>query len=500
MTISPAQYTAWLAADGKAREVLIEVGCNHGGVEIVRYLSIYGRTTGPAESPPNTPYLSRLNGKISFSRKVSVTSTEPSVQMQVSSIDLDNLDGDLDAWMDDVWEKRALRVYIGDPSWPRADFRQILAGRVAALNPNGRSGLKLDFYDELLRLNCPVTEATLGGTSSNKDAILPVAFGEVFNVTPLLVDEGNHEYQVHNGQIELFIEGRDNGAPASSTPNPAAGKFRLDQHPVGQITCDVQGAKPGGVYAHTLASIVKDIVMSWGYPDTRLSIGEIDDVNFAAFDASNNQTLGLYLDGKTNVIDACNQLCSSLQASLYFSSAGLLRLWRPPASAGAPMHVYTPGDIDPDSFEVVEIIPATPAVTLGWGRNWTVQSSGLAWGLPESAVDDLKLEWREYAVSDAAAVTLRRYTTRPTREDTLLVDESDAQVEAGKRLDFRRVPHKIVQFKTTLSALEHDIGTEITIIYPRAGCESGKSGWIIGVTPDLGMSDSPFRVLLEVLL
>lgn len=500
MTISSAQYTAWLAADGKAREILIEVGCNCGGVEIVRYLCRYGRTTNAAETPATTPYLPRLNGKITFTRKVSITGAEPSVQMQVSSIELDNLDGALDSWLDDVWEKRSIKVWIGDPYWPRAGFRQILAGRVAALNPNGRSGLKLDFFDEMLRLNCPVTEATLGGTSSNKDAILPVVFGEVFNITALLVDDGTHEYQAHNGQMEWVIEPRDNGAPISATPNLATGKFRLDQHPIGQITCDVQGAKPGGVYVHTLASIVREIVTAWGDPVTRLSAGEIDADNFAAFDAANGQTLGLVLSDKTNVIDACNQLCASLQASPYFSSEGRLRLWRPPLGGGSPVRTYTPGDMEAGTFEAVEIIPAAPAVTLGWGRNWTVQSSGLAWGLPESAIDEFKAEWRECAVSDAAAVALRRHTTRPTREDTLLVNESDVQVEAGKRLDFRKVPHKIVQFKTTLAALEHDLGTEITVMHPRGGCAAGKSGWIIGITPDLGTTDSPFRVLLEVLL
>ena len=157
MSISDAQYAAWLSADGMAREILVEAVCNHSGSEVTRYLSRYGHTTGAAETPATTQYLARLTGAAKLSRKISLTSTEPSVQIQTSTIEIENSEGDLDSWLKDVWEKRSVKVFMGDPSWARADFRQIFAGRSAALAPSGRSLFELSIYDEMQRLNFPVT-------------------------------------------------------------------------------------------------------------------------------------------------------------------------------------------------------------------------------------------------------------------------------------------------------------------------------------------------------
>lgn len=507
MTISAEEYTAWLAQDGVARTILIEVGCNYNGSEITRYLSNYGYVTGSAEVPANTHYVARLQGTITFSRKVSITSTESPVQLTMSSIELDNLDGELDSWLDDAWEKRALRAYIGDPSWARADFRQIFSGRSDSLVPSGKERLTLNIYDEMQRLNFPVTEVLLGGTSVNKEAVLPLVFGEVFNTSPLLVDPALHVYKAHNGVTESILEVRDNGALLDNIGNTAytvnltAGTFTLLHSPAGQIQCDVQGYKTsGGTYVNTISNIIKEIVTVYGSPDTRLLTSEVDTSNFSTFETNNPQVLGINLFDKTNVIDACNTLAKSLQASLYFSRLGKLRLWRPPTTTGVAVKIFNTNLMEANSFRVVELIPATPAVTLGWGKNWSSQISALAGGLPESTSTELTTEWRDYSVSDSAAITLHRYTNIPEREETALIDEAEVQAEAAKRLLFRKVQHKIIEFNTTASALELELGDEVTIIHPRNGCENGKNGWIIGIEETHGASNSPFNVRLEVVI
>lgn len=500
MSIDAAQYSAWLAADGQAREILIEADCNSGGAEITRYLSRFGYTTTGAESPTSTSYAARLSGSITLSRRVSVSSADPAVQLTLSEIELDNTDGALDGWMDDVWEKRLLRVWIGDPLWSRADFRPVFSGRSGGLQPSGRNRLRLKIYDELARLNFPVSESTLGGSSVNKDAMLPLAFGECFNVEPLLSNAATHEYQAHNGAIEAILEARETGAPITITATPATGKFTVNATPYGQVSCDVQGAKTGGgTYINTVATIVQELAVAYGDPATRLAAGEIDSANFSAFNAANPQTVGLYLKDKTNVLEACALLARSVQASLHFSRAGMLRLWRPPTGAVAPVMAITEGDMEAGSFSATERLPAQPAVTLGWGRNWTPQQQ-LAGGLPETSVTELKTEWRETAVQDAAAVALHRYTARPVREETLLVGESEAAAEANTRLAFRASGHTIVDFRTTLAALELELGDAIMLTHPRFGCASGLTGWIIGIEEQLGASNSPFRIRLEVLL
>jgi hypothetical protein len=89
--------------------------------------------------------------------------------------------------------------------------------------------------DKLERLNAPISENKLGvyATSSwgtagqkNQDQMRPIIFGEVFNVTPLLIDPITQEYMVTTGSAtqltgltgegdicERIIEIRDNGIP-----------------------------------------------------------------------------------------------------------------------------------------------------------------------------------------------------------------------------------------------------------------------------------------------
>lgn len=508
MSITDTQYTAWLSQDGVARTILVEVGCNVGGSEVTRYLSNFGYVTKAVETPANTHYLSRMQGGISFSRKVSVGTNEASVQLSTSSIELDNLDGELDSWINDVWEKRSLKAFLGDPSWDRADFRQIFAGRASTIATSGRDRLTLNIYDEMQRLNFPVTEAVLGGITQNKESILPLTFGEVFNTSPLLVDSANHVYKAHDGVMEGIIEVRDNGAPLTNTTAYtayttalAAGTFTLTHTPAGQIQCDSQGHKTsGGTYVNTVPSIIKEITTVHGSPDTRLDPSEIDTSNFSTFESANPQKAGLFLFDKTNVIDACNSLASSLQASLFFSRLGKLRLWRPPAPTGIPVRTFEPGEMQQGSFRVVEILPAAPAVTLGWGKNWTASATTLAGGLPESSNTELITEFREYSVSDAPNIALYMYTTKPDREDTLLVKETEAQAEAAKRLAFRKEPHKIIEFDTNASAMELDLGDEIKIYNSRFGCAAGVTAWVIGIEEQHGNSGSPFMVKLEVLV
>lgn len=501
--ISDAQFTAWLQADGVAREVLVEVGCNHAGVEITRYLSRYGYHTNGTEAPAHQPYRAALKGGMSFSRKVGITSAEPAVSISSGDISLDNIDGRLDGWLGDVWTKRPLRVFIGDPSWPRADFRPIFSGRCAGLKPLSRTELALSAYDELQRLNFPVTEEKLGGTTDNKDALKHLAFGECFNVSPLLINPGQHEYLVNAGPVEAIIEVRDCGAPISITPALASGTFKLNTSPIGQISCDVQGAKVGkangGAWLYSLASIIKELTTRYGDDTLRLADTEIDAAAFAAFDAANPAPLGLYLADKTNVLDACNSLAKSLSASLFFTRASLLRLWRMPTSAEVatttPALKFGAGDMEAGSFHVVEIIPAQPAVKLGWGRNWTPSASGLAGGLPENSMAEFKKEFEEKTNSDAAAVALHRYTDSPTVEETLLVREADATTEAAARIDLRK-QRKIVEFKGFAVGYRLDLGSVISVSHPRLNDDAWHSAVVIGLDDDLAAN----RVTIEALI
>lgn len=241
MAISDAQYTAWLKSQSAVRCILVEVDVKTGGSVITRYLSNQGYVTGSSDSPANTSYSPRIVGGIQISRKINI---DGNVSMSFGDIELNNTDGSLDSWVDDYWANRSLRIYLGDVSWARSDFRQVMGGITTGIDTRRRDRINIKLSDKLQRLNNPVSEVKLGGSTSRADDLVPLLFGECHNIEPLLVDPAVFEYQVHNGPIEGVFEVRDNGIPVPYSSTPATGKFRLDNAPSGTVTCSAQGYAP----------------------------------------------------------------------------------------------------------------------------------------------------------------------------------------------------------------------------------------------------------------
>lgn len=240
MTISDTQYTAWLKSQDAVRCILVEVdiGLAAGGTT-TRRLSNKGYVTGVSDTPASTNYLPRINGGIKFTRKLDISGQ---ASLSFGDVELNNTDGFCDSWVYDYWVNRNFRVYLGDVTWARSDFRLVFSGLTLGADAKSRKTFNIKISDKLQRLNTTVTETKLGGTTSLYDSIVPLTFGECHNVEPLLTNPALLEYQVHQGAIESIIEVRDNGVPVSFSSTPATGKFTLNQAPVGQITCSVQGA------------------------------------------------------------------------------------------------------------------------------------------------------------------------------------------------------------------------------------------------------------------
>lgn len=241
MAVTDAQYTAWLKDQTAVRCILVEVDVKVGASVITRYLSNQGYVTGSSDSPANTSYSPRIVGGIQITRRINV---DGNVSMSFGDIELNNTDGSLDTWVDDYWANRSLRIYLGDVSWARSDFRQVAYGITTGIDSRRRDRINLKLSDKLQRLNNPVSEVKLGGLTSRADDLVPLLFGECHNIEPLLVDPAVLEYQVHNGPVESIFEVRDNGIPVGFSSTPATGKFRLNNAPSGTITCSAQGHAP----------------------------------------------------------------------------------------------------------------------------------------------------------------------------------------------------------------------------------------------------------------
>jgi hypothetical protein len=473
------QFKTWLTSPAALRVVLIEASAQVAGVETTIYMATKPFNTAPTEAPANTHYRPIAKAGVLFTEQLSL---DGDGALSAGDIEIDNYAGERDAWTGYVWTNRPLKAYIGDVRWPRADFRMIFNGIVADIAPRGGDKLALRLRDKLQRLNTPITEAKLGGASQNADALLPVAFGEVHNVTPLLIDPAVLRYQVHAGALESIFEVRDNGIPVEVSADSANGTFTLRYAPAGAVTASVQGDKPG-TYANTVARLVQRIVTGYGKEVDRFTAADLDAANLAAFEAAHPQPVGLYAPDRMNILSACQMLAGSVGAQMVMSRLGQLRLLQVALPASGPAFAVRPQQMVEGSLAPAQRTEAVGAVKLGFDRNWTVQE-GLVTNIPEEHKTLFATEWLTSTKSDAAVLAARRLNAEPVQQDTMLLRRVDADAEAQRRLDLWKLPRTVYEFEGLPELLQLELGQAITVYHPRYGMKDGVTGMVISLAPD----------------
>ena len=478
MAITDQQFTDWLSDGSAARCILVEPVTRVGGTETTRYLS----TRAFFDSAANRLYEPIIVGN--SVRIVERLSLDGESTLNFGDIEIHNLDGSLDSWLDDIWVNRDVAAYVGDVTWDRADFRPIFVGVTEDIDSKDNTTLNIKIRDKLARLNTPVTDQTLGGSTANKNELIPLCFGECHNVSPLLTNPATLEYQVHNDQIERIIEMRSNGAPATTSNTLATGKFTPDVNPQGtKVTVSVQGDKPSGTWLRTTKQIIERLVTDFGEVNSRFAAGDLDSANLSAFDAANPQTIGVYLNRRENVKQLCDDIANSVGAQMAMSRIGKLQLHKidlPPP--GTPTQITT-ADIIDDTIAIAERPPVVAAVKVGYAKNWSVQDS-LDTGIPQEHKDLFAKEWLTTTSEDATTKTNYRLDAEPEQIDTFLLTESDASAEATRRLNLFKTPRHVITFSGTPSLIELQLGDAVTITHPRFGLSGGKTGMVIGMSVD----------------
>ena len=488
------EFKAWLRS-GARRCLLAEVEVRAGGVNTVRYLSTTGYISGAADTPDSTAYLARLTGGFSFEQDLDVSGAGGG-GASFGELLVDNIDGALDTWLFDVWSRRSVKLYLGDPTWSRSQFVLVFEGTVADIEPRSRGTLALVLRDALAVLDVPITTDTVGGTGANADSAYPVALGECFNVEPQLVSEtGLATYRVNLGAVEQIVEVRDNGYPVTVIKNEAAGTFTLQYQRWGQITCDVQGAKPGSGYLNDVGGLVYALATEIG-TGPRLLPAQFDTAALVAFRAACPQPVGLFADGRMTVLDAIRALSASVGATTMTTRLGQVRLVR--LGFGTPTLSVTPDDMVGGSFEPVGRPQITGKVRLSGLVNWTPQAkNSLVADLQPNQITSLS---ERSTIKDAYDNTVltdyNQVDARDEEVETLLVVESDLQAEATRRLNLWKVPRTVFRFTTYFDRLDIELGDTLTVTHPRLGLASGAPALVTRVETDFVSG----RIGIEVLV
>lgn len=459
-----------------------------------------------------------ITGDLKITESISI---DGSVSITYGDVELRNPNGELDDYVDSdkyVWSNRNIKIYYGDPSWRVTSvsdlgsagtetFELIYDGLVDDCKSRNRNVINLILRDKLENLNVPITERTIGTVTSwlgqtNQDTIQPLILGEVFNITPVLVEPAtlSYRFNTQGATAESVLEIRDNGFPifngqlTGATVSLSAGTFSLSVPAAGTITCSVQGVKTNynvkttssiaATYVNTIPDIIRLLVTNYGTSGKQFSTAEIDNNNFkTVLDSFGTVTpaCGFAVLDRVNLLQAVQELASSIGCQIYANRKGILRLLRLGA-ASSPVATIEDTDIIKGSLVISDKTQQVGAVKLAYCKNWTPQQN-LATLIPDSSKTKMAEEWLIKTVTDSAALSLYRLTSDPPQKSTYLITTESAQQEAQRLLTYYKTQRTIFSFTATSKYINLNLGDWVTIKHSRFGLQSGKPGQIISISP-----------------
>lgn len=473
MSVSDAQYQDWLQDNAAIRNVLIEIVANIGGTEQTLYLSKLNYTDAGIN------YLAIASGGINFSEDMGVNGS-PSISF--GNFEMDNTNGEFDDAYNWVFRNRRALVLVGDVAWPRADYRVILDGIANDLQGGTQNKIIINLLDKLQRLNTPLWEGLLGGTTANKDSLIPVTLGECCNVTPLLTNPATLEYQVHPVAIQDIIEVRDNGIPVTFTKTLSTGKFTLANKPVGSVTASIQGHNVGG-YSDDIAGVIKHVVKDNGKSSVAFTDTDIDLTNFSNFATAHIDPIGYYVTNRDNIVTVINALAESISAKVVMSRAGQLRLFQIGSPSGTATRTLTPDDWLAKSFTLESRLPVLSGCKLGYCKNWTTED--LKTAIPPEHKALFKKDYPLTVSSkNNTAASLYIDNATPAQKDTHLISTASAQAEADRLTAFTSARHTLYTFNGLASCMTLELGQLVTIQHNRFGMDSGVLAQVVKLSID----------------
>lgn len=492
-----------LIADPLARRrylVILEPYVPDLDITVTHYFSDDGFVTGPTDTPRDTYFDPRLLAALNFERHLFAGGRLSGRSVPgAGTLQLNNADGALDPMTAMAFDGRRVRVLLGGQGFAYPEFETIFDGTADAIEFDDLT-VTVRLRDLQSRFETRIDRAVYGGTggldgrSGLKDREKPLTFGRAYHVPAVLVDPSTLTYQVHDGPIEDVDVVYDSGlalSKAAGTPaaghfavDAEAGTFRLGASAAGTVTADVRGDKTGGVFAETVAGLIRRLVTTRSSSQEPF---EIDTPSFVAFDAASPDSVGLWIREGAVIADVLDALADSLGAHYGFDRAGRLTIGR----VGQPDMDGVARYDESQILEIERLALARPVWrhTVEYRRYWqTLDAAAIAGAVSEEARADLAEPVRVEAASDPA-IRSRHPLADEAVITTLLIEESSAAAEAERLLSIfgaGRVAYRVL-LKTQPFALE--LGQTVTLTYPRHGLDEGRNLVVVGMVEDSAQNE-----------
>lgn len=479
MSISDAEFQAWLMGDNP-RCFLVEMEAYDATVATTWYFSNLEYNTGPTESPPNTRYSARVVDIPAFKSGMDTVIGVGNLVLDISDgvmagsagsvgslYNLINPSGALTYAIDG----RAVRIYIGDPAWARADFRPYLIGMVDDVAAADLGSATIALRDAREKLNRPI-QTHLVDTGPEAGNPVPLAFGWVLNAEPVLIDPANLVYQFHDGAVSSFSTVRDNGLNVSFAGSASAGTVQLAAAPVGRITGDLQASSTPGL-GGLLAAL---------FAHAGLSSSDWDAANFADFDADHyGSGFHAYIRDRQNLSQYAADLAAEIGAYCHPGRDGVFRLWQLAAPGASAVVEFYPHHFEKNGLTLVRKLPAVETVRVGAYINSTIQDGD---GLAGALTADERAKWAiQYwdirSHTNGGITTAHPNAINPGLVGTHLI--SGANLEAERRGAMGDRCRSIWQAALIMPMCPCALGDDVYVEYPGLGFTAGKYAKVVAI-------------------
>jgi hypothetical protein len=477
-----AELIDWLKSSSHIRTVLVEVA---GVVVAPATTQTFYMSSRPYTADNNQYYDPCITSGISFSEDINLRGGVANTSY--GDIQIDNTNGIKDEWLNYIWTNKPVNIYIGDPRWSISDYYLIFTGVISDIVSRDRNSINLVLIDKSQKLNNPISEEYFTDNVLTGDSQLkPQTFGECFNVTPILTNRipAILEYCVHTGTVESIIEVRDNGLPVSfysqgdtitigvDSYTVDQGCFALQQSPFGQITCSVQGHK-NPTYYNTVPNLIQEILTNIVPANIQITTGDIDTTNFTTINTNNPYPVGYYSESTTNAWELCNKLANSIGCQLYFNTLGKLTLVKVDLTGnGNSPHIITEDDFVEKTLRIKDKTIVQGTTKVAYCKNWTVQESGLAGGVPADSAYLFENEWIFSTISNTTTISDYSLVDDAEHIESYLITKIGADAEANRYNDLISSEHYVYSFEGYPHLLTYNLGDNVTLSSSRYGLNS----------------------------
>jgi hypothetical protein len=422
------------------------------------YVATIGRSTTSGDTPASTYVpggLQPLNFQLSLFDGIDPGASGYGSKGGFGSFRIKDPRGELDYLTGKVMSGGTLTLLRGTPGALYSTFTSVATLTSAGMTYDHETK-EIRVRDFGWTLDVPLHDNRYGGgggadgDATIKGIIKPYCIGQVFNVTPTLIEASKLIYQLTDSNFNTIADVRDGGvsltfgttradytAMAASAPAAShydicvsAGLIRLGSSPAnGRVTVDLTGHSTGGGTAYVKrADIANQIATRAG---TTIAVNS---ASVTALNTAQTGTCGFFWNAEVSKRQALDEVMAGIVGYHYVNLSGELVLGYLVAPTGSAVATYTwPNDMAdlPSQLEVFQ--DPRWKTTLGYKRNYSVQDRAQIAG----AVTDANAQLYGQDAQWVTGETTSQRTYWPTSPEVKLLSgfygSSDASTEATRQ-------------------------------------------------------------------